>query len=147
MTNIRLYLVEKNPRENKWIYRVMTREEFIRALEKGGITFSYSEGGERIVIGPENYYVKSGDLGITSIPPNVTFENSGTISLLGISQLPEGLFFNNYGGVFAEGVTRIPRGTKFGRGVRTILIKSGTINFNIEGYNYGDFLTATFKYL
>jgi hypothetical protein len=125
----------------------MAREEFIRALEKGGITFSYSEGGKRIVIGAENYYVKWDDLGITSIPPNVTFENSGTISLLGISQLPEGLFFNNYGRVFAEGVTRIPRGTKFGKGVRAVLIKSGTIDFDIEGFNYGDFLTAAFKYL
>jgi len=125
----------------------MTREEFIRALEKGGITFSYSEGGERIVIGWENYYVEWDNLGITSIPPNVTFENSGTISLLGISQLPEGLFFNNYGRVIAEEVTRIPRGTKFGRGVSTVLIKSGTIDFDIEGYNYGDFLTAAFKYI
>jgi hypothetical protein len=126
----------------------MTRGEFIRALEQGGITFSYSERGERIVIAEENYYFKSGDLGITSIPSNVTFENSGTIRLDGISQLPEGLFFNNYGGVLAEEITRIPRGTKFGKGVKTVLIKSGNIYFhNIDGINYGDLLTATFKYL
>jgi hypothetical protein len=125
----------------------MTREEFIRVLEKEGITFSYSEGGERIVIGWENYYLDWDNLGITSIPPNVTFENSGTIRLDGISQLPEGLFFNNYGGVFAEGVTKIPRGTKFGRGVRTVLLAGGTIDFDIEGFNYGDFLTAAFKYI
>jgi hypothetical protein len=62
--------------------------------------------------------------------------------------LPEGTVFNNYGSVVGEEITRIPRGTKFGKGVKTVLIKSGTIHFhNIDGINYGDLLTATFKYL
>jgi hypothetical protein len=124
----------------------MTRGEFIRALEQGGITFSYSERGERIVIAEENYYFKSGDLGITSIPPNVTFENSGTIRLDEISQLPEGIIFNNYGFIYAEGVTRIPTGTKFGRSVKAVLLAGGTIDFDIREINYGDLLTAVFKY-
>ena len=126
----------------------MTREEFIEALEKGEITFSYSEGGERIVIGPENFVINLGNLGITSLPPNITFDNLGFVNLGEVSQLPEGLIFDiNDGGVIGEEITRITRGTKFGKNVKAVLIKSGTINFDIEGFNYGDFLTAAFKYI
>jgi hypothetical protein len=126
----------------------MTREEFMRALEKGGIAFTYSEGRERIVIVPENFVINLKDLGITSLPPNITFDNLGFVNLGEVSQLPEGLIFDiNDGGVIGEKITRIPRGTKFGKGVKGVLIKSGSINFDIEGFNYGDFLTAVFKYL
>jgi hypothetical protein len=126
----------------------MTREEFIRALEKGGITFSYSDGGERIVIGPENYYINLEYLGITSLPSNITFNNLRSLNLGEVAQLPEGVVFDIKGAVIGEGITRIPRGTKFGKEVKTVLIQSGTIYFhNIEGINYGDLLTATFKYL
>ena len=126
----------------------MTREEFIEALEKGGITFSYSEGGERIVVNWDNQYINLEYLGITSLPPDVTFENAGSLRLGEVAQLPEGTVFNNYGSVVGEEITRIPRGTKFGKEVRTVLIKSGTIYFhNIDGINYGDLLTATFKYI
>ena len=124
----------------------MTREEFIRALDERGI--SYSLEGERIVVGSgDEYYIDLGDPWITSLPPDVTFRNVGSLNLGEISQLPEGVVFDNGGAIFAEGVTRIPRGTKFGKRVKSILIKSGTINFDIEGFNYGDFLTAAFKYI
>jgi hypothetical protein len=127
----------------------MIREEFIRALEKGGIAFTYSEGGERIVIVRENLVINLKDLGITSLPPNITFDNLGFVNLGEVSQLPEGLIFDiNDGGVIGEKITRIPRGTKFGKGVKAVLIKSGSIYFhNVEGINYGDLLTATFKYI
>ena len=126
----------------------MTREQFIRALEEGGITYSLSDGGKRIVVDQENQYINLEYLGITSLPPNVTFENSRSLRLGEISQLHEGMVFDIKGAVIGEGITRIPRGTKFGKEVKTVLIKSGTIYFhNIEGINYGDLLTATFKYL
>jgi hypothetical protein len=126
----------------------MTREQFIRALEEGGITYSLSDGGKRIVVDQENQYINLEYLGITSLPPNVTFENSRSLRLGEISQLPEGMVFDIKGAVIGEGITRIPRGTKFGKEVKTVLIQSGTIYFhNIEGINYGDLLTATFKYL
>jgi hypothetical protein len=127
----------------------MTRKEFIESLEKGGITFSYSEEGERIVVGSgDEYYIDLGDPWITSLPPNVTFRNVGSLNLGEVAQLPEGVVFDNGGAIFAEEVTRIPRGTKFGKRVKSVLIKSGTIHFhNIDGINYGDLLTATFKYL
>jgi hypothetical protein len=123
----------------------MTREEFIRALDEKGI--SYSLEGERIVVNWDNQYINLEYLGITSLPPDVTFENAGSLRLGEVAQLPEGTVFNNYGSVVGEEITRIPRGTKFGKGVRTVLLAGGTINFDIEGFNYGDLLTATFKYL
>jgi hypothetical protein len=126
----------------------MTREQFIRALEEGGITYSLSDGGKRIVVDQENQYINLEYLGITSLPPDVTFENSGSLRLGEVAQLPEGVVFDIKGAVIAEGITRIPRGTKFGKEVRSVLIKSGTIYFhNIDGINYGDLLTATFKYI
>jgi len=111
----------------------MSGEQFIRALEGGGI--SYSEEGERIVVGSgDEYYINLGDYRITSLPPNVTFRNVGSLNLGEVAQLPEGVVFDNGGAIFAEGITRIPRGTKFGKEVRSVLIKSGTIYFhNIDG--------------
>jgi hypothetical protein len=124
----------------------MTREEFIRALDEWEI--SYSLEGERIVVGSgDEYYINLEDYRITSLPPNVTFRNVGSLRLGEVAQLPEGVVFDNGGAIFAEEVTRIPRGTKFGKRVKTIYIKDGTINFDIEGFNYGDFLTAAFKYI
>jgi hypothetical protein len=61
------------------------------------------------VIVRENLVINLKDLGITSLPPNITFDNLGFVNLGEVSQLPEGLIFDiNDGGVIGEKITRIP---------------------------------------
>jgi hypothetical protein len=76
----------------------MTRKEFIRALEVMG--YAYKIEGNRIVI------VNDGgvNLGlIKSIPPRVSFNNSGSL-WLDIKSIPSGVEFNNSGDVFFNGL-------------------------------------------
>ena len=128
----------------------MTRKEFIEALDRKGI--HHMEEGGRLIVGrisPRNGYISFFELGIDSMPPDVTFENSGNIQLGDLKKIPEGVFFDNEGYIYWSDVNsgKISRGTRFGKWVKGIVTNKGFLDFGIHEINEGDLLTATFKYL
>lgn len=125
----------------------MNKEAFMKVLGKNKIHFM--EEGGRLIVGRVNFgsdYISFYELGIDSMPPNVTFDNSGHVQLGALKEIPEGVFFDNEGVVYMSSVSRITRGTRFGKWVRGVILSGGVIDFNIRQINYGDLLTATFKY-
>ena len=126
----------------------MNKEAFMKVLGKNKIHFM--EEGGRLIVGRVSFtgsnYISFYELGIDSMPPNVTFDNSGHIQLGTLKEIPEGVFFDNVGVVYMSSVSRITRGTRFGKWVRGVILSEGVIDFDIREINYGDLLTATFKY-
>lgn len=126
----------------------MNKEAFMKVLGKNKIHFM--EEGGRLIVGRINYsgsdYISFYELEIDSMPPNVTFDNSGHVQLGALKEIPEGVFFDNEGVVYMSMVSRITRGTRFGRWVRGVVPSGGVIDFDIREINYGDLLTAVFKY-
>ena len=126
----------------------MNKEAFMKVLGKNKIHFM--EEGGRLIVGRVSFtgsdYISFYELGIDSMPPNVTFDNSGHVQLGALKEIPEGVFFDNEGVVYMSSVSRITRGTRFGKWVRGVILSEGVIDFGIREINYGDLLTATFKY-
>ena len=126
----------------------MNKEAFMKVLGKNKIHFM--EEGGRLIVGRVSFtgsdYISFYELGIDSMPPNVTFDNSGHVQLGTLKEIPEGVFFDNEGVVYMSSVSRITRGTRFGKWVRGVILSEGVIDFGIREINYGDLLTATFKY-
>ena len=120
----------------------------MKVLGKNKIHFM--EEGGRLIVGRVSFtgsdYISFYELGIDSMPPNVTFDNSGHVQLGTLKEIPEGVFFDNEGVVYMSSVSRITRGTRFGKWVRGVILSEGVIDFGIREINYGDLLTATFKY-
>ena len=129
----------------------MTREAFIEALDRNRIHHMEEDG--RLIVGrvttPRDGYISFYYLGINSMPPDVTFENSGNLQLGDLKKIPEGVFFDNEGYIYWSDVNRgkISRGTRFGKWVKGIVTNKGVLDFGIPEINEGDLLTATFKYL
>lgn len=127
----------------------MTREEFIEALDRQRIHHMEEEG--RLIVGriSRNGYVSFYDLGINSMPPDVTFENSGNLQLGDLKEIPEGVFFDNGNYIYWNNANsgKISRGTRFGKRVTGIVTSRGFLDLGIPEINEGDLLTATFKYL
>ena len=68
----------------------MTREEFIKVLEKDG--YSYKVEGDKIVVTHKvGVHLNS----LTSLPPGVVFNNKGSVYLRSLTSLPPGVEFNN----------------------------------------------------
>ena len=126
----------------------MNKEAFMKVLGKNKIHFM--EEGGRLIVGRVSFtgsnYISFYELGIDSMPPTVTFDNRGHIQLGTLKEIPEGVFFDNVGVVYMSSVSRITRGTRFGKWVRGVILSEGVIDFGIREINYGDLLTATFKY-
>lgn len=136
----------------------MTRKEFIEALDREGI--HHMEEGGRLIVGrisPQNPfysdklngYISFYDLGIDSMPPDVTFENGGNLQLGDLKKIPQGVFFDNEGYIYWSDVnsSKISRGTRFGKWVKGIVTNKGFLDFGLPKINEGDLLTAIFKYL
>ena len=126
----------------------MTKESFIEALDMKKI--HHMEEGGRLIVGRISPgYISFYDLGIDSMPPDVTFENSGHLQLGDLKKIPEGVFFDNEGYIYWRDVNsgKISRGTRFGKWVKGIVTSRGVLDFGIPEINEGDLLTATFKYL
>ena len=126
----------------------MTKESFIEALDRKKI--HHMEEGGRLIVGRISPgYISFYDLGIDSMPPDVTFENSGHLQLGDLKKIPEGVFFDNEGYIYWRDVNsgKISRGTRFGKWVKGIVTSRGVLDFGIPEINEGDLLTATFKYL
>ena len=109
----------------------MTREEFIKILDKKG--YSYEIEGDKIVVTedgdvdlyslpslPPGVEFKNGgfvDLqSLTSLPPGVTFKNKGYVNLRSLTSISPGVVFNNVGVVNLRSLTSISPGVEFKNG-------------------------------
>ena len=93
----------------------MTREKFIKLLEKEGISYKIEE--DKIVV--EWYLYKHLRLGFTNLktlPPGVVFKNGGSVELNSLETLPPGVEFNNRGDVYLGSLKTIPLGVEFKNG-------------------------------
>ena len=86
----------------------MTREEFIKVLEKEG--YSYKLEGDKIVVTDEGH-VNLGSL--TSLPTGVEFRNEGNVDLQSLTSLPLNVEFENDGNVNLKSLTSISPGVEF----------------------------------
>jgi len=86
----------------------MTREEFIKVLEKEG--YSYKLEGDKIVVTDEGH-VNLGSL--TSLPTGVEFRNGGHVNLGSLTSLPTGVEFRNEGNVDLQSLTSLPLNVEF----------------------------------
>lgn len=128
----------------------MTKESFIEVLDRQGI--HHMEEGGRLIVGrisPLRGYISFYDLGIDSMPSDVTFENGGNLQLGDLKEIPLGVFFDNEGYIYWSDVnsSKISRGTRFGKWVKGIVTNKGFLDFGLPKINEGDLLTAIFKYL
>ncbi len=73
----------------------MTREEFIKVLEKEG--YSYKIEGDKLVVTFKGIvYLES----LKSLPPGVQFKNGGNVWGNSLESLPPGVVFKNGGTVY-----------------------------------------------
>lgn len=91
----------------------MTQEEFIKVLGQGDHT--YAQVGDRLIISDYGGL----DLYISSLPPNVEFNNSSYVYLDSLESLPRNIKFKNGGSVSLHSLKSIPSDVTFenGRGV------------------------------
>jgi hypothetical protein len=110
----------------------MTKEEFIDILEARD--YRYQISGNEITIDRGRNIILDG---LTSIPPNVDFRNSGCVDLTSLVNLPSSTQFNNKGGLSLDSLTEIPIGFEFNNGTYLVLTRlkrlSPGITFNNTG--------------
>jgi hypothetical protein len=110
------------------IYSVMTREEFIKVLEKRAWDpynkdtldiywkkkdYIYEIEGNKIIV---TYKGNVGLGSLTSLPSGVEFKNGGYVNLRKLTSIPPGVVFKNYGSVYLEDLTSLPPGVVFENG-------------------------------
>ena len=96
----------------------MTQEEFIKVLNRK--KYPYRIKGDKIIVmasffsadlsaltslPPEVVFNNKGGVNLrslTSLPPDVVFNNGGDVDLFALTSLPPGVVFNNVGGVYLE---------------------------------------------
>ena len=89
----------------------MTREEFIQILDVEG--YSYEIEGDKIIVTHKGGVDLSP---LTSLPPDVVFNNGGGVNLRSLTSLSPGVVFNNGGGVYLSELTSLPPGVEFKNG-------------------------------
>jgi hypothetical protein len=111
----------------------MTRQEFIKVLEKNG--YSYHEEGERIIVDHKGYVSLDS---LKSLPAGVEFENGGRVWLPSLTSLPAGVEFNNGEFVWLNALTSLPAGVQFKNGggvwLRSLTSLPAGVQFRNRGY-------------
>ena len=122
----------------------MTRDEFIKVLEKKGP--SYEIEGDKIVV---SYFNKDVDLdSLETLPPGVEFENRGDVYLRYIETIPPGVVFKNGGHVYLRSLETLPPGVEFNNGEDIYLASLRWLNHwsgNIEGIDSKRLLNLMIK--
>jgi hypothetical protein len=81
----------------------MTKERFIKELRVHG--YRYNIQGDKIIVTHTGSHVNLNHL--TSIPPNVVFNNEMDVDLESIKDIPSGVEFNNRSSLYLSSVTSI----------------------------------------
>ena len=123
----------------------MTRGEFIEILEEK--SYSYEMSGDKILViggsGPDGRFDVILNK-ITSLPPDVVFNNKMIVYLGSLKSIPLGVEFNNGGDIYLESVKSISPGVVFNNKGRYINLESlvggwlGFLSFDgiIEGIDH-----------
>ena len=93
----------------------MTIKRFISILNRKG--YSYEMEGDKIIITGNSVLFEK----LSSLPPNVHFNNSGNVHLESITSLPRGIEFNNSGWIVMERLTELPSDVVFNNSGRTFM--------------------------
>lgn len=112
----------------------MTREEFIKILDGRGT--SYKIEGNKLLILMDNQSMALS--GLTSIPPDVVFNNRGNVYLENLKTLQPGIVFNNTGRVILNRLFSISSGVVFENGGTVnlgTLIRGGSGEWDIPDIN------------
>jgi len=98
----------------------MTAKNFIRVLNRRG--FSYKIKGDKIII------THKGDIvfKLTSLPPNVHFNNPGRIDLPLLIEMSSGIVFNTSGMIVLRSLTELPSDVSFDNATGSIFLGSLT---------------------
>jgi hypothetical protein len=88
----------------------MTREEFIKVLDKKGYTHT-EENGSVVITFPGDVRLDNTDL-----IPGLVFKNNGLVRLLFLTQIPDGISFLNDGDVNLDRLEVLPPHTIFSNG-------------------------------
>ena len=99
----------------------MTQKAFIKILDKK--KYSYKIKGDKIIVTHEFDIVFKK---LTSIPPNVHFNNTGTIDFPSLIQLPSGIEFNTAGTIRLGALTELPSDVVFDNATGYIFLDSVT---------------------
>ena len=94
----------------------MTREEFIKELEKGGLhdkIYSYEIEGDKIIVTSDNDDIW---LTLDNIPSGIAFNNRGEVHLRSFNPIPSGVEFRNGKLVWIEFIKSIYPGVVFANG-------------------------------
>jgi hypothetical protein len=123
----------------------MTQEEFIEVLDEKG--YYYEIEGNKLVI-TYSFSVHLSDL--TSLPPDVVFNNGGNVWVEALTSLPPGVEFKNEGDVKFRSLTSLPPGVEF-KNVGNVYLRSligGGSHYwkgNIEGIEPTSLLNVMIK--
>ena len=90
----------------------MTKERFIKELRVHG--YRYNIQRDKIIVTHTGSHVNLNHL--TSIPPNVVFNNEMDVDLESIKDIPPGVEFNNGSSTYLNSVTSISPDTVFDNG-------------------------------
>ena len=111
----------------------MTQKEFIKVLKKKD--YSHEIEGDKIIIGfgdwNGNVYLDR----LTSLPPNVVFDNLGHVDLYSLKEIPPGVEFKNGGVVYLNSLI----------GKACWAVRSDTWEGNIKGINSKRLLNVMIK--
>jgi hypothetical protein len=116
----------------------MTREEFIKVLQKERV--SYKTVDDKMIVDEGGFYHQGKVIlnSLTSLPSGVKFKNREGVYLDSLTSIPPGVEFNNGGSVNLRSISSISPGVEFTNKYNVYL---GTLSFgkwegNIEGINY-----------
>ena len=110
----------------------MTQEEFIGVLDEKG--YSYKIEGDKLVVTRKGYV----DLNsLTSLPPDVVFNNGGGVNLRSLTSLPPDVVFNNVLDVNLNSLTSLPPDVEFKNGGGVDLYSLTSLPPGVEFNNGG----------
>jgi hypothetical protein len=124
----------------------MTREEFIKVLEKS--RYNYREEGDRIIITSGNAESKDDiRFGLwENIPPNLEFRNSRHVILASLIKIPEGTIFRNGGDVYLSDLKELSGKVEFRNGGDVYFQSLNSISPGTEFHNRYNSLRPLLKY-
>lgn len=108
----------------------MIPEWFIKELSIDNIPYRIE--GDRLII---THSTKNRDIYLTSIVPNVTFENEGVVKINWSGTLPKGLVFNNKEVIYLNTGEPIPTDIRFNNGANLWLDYTDTIPSGVDFSN------------
>ena len=111
----------------------MTQEEFIKVLDKKG--YSYEIENDKIIV---TYSFSVHLESLTTLPPDVEFNNRENVDLNSLTSLPTGVKFRNKGDAYLSALTSLPPDVEFKNEGNAYLDSITSLPPGVEFKNGGD---------